>query len=200
VKSFDYFDQYPLEGLVRVPGPRITMNRYWRDLNMLIDHALPAYIGDLFLKLLGKKPKFLRLWGKVEKAVDTLEYFTMHEWDFQAKAMIDIWNQMSPTDQELFNYDLRQSSFRWEQYLEMYIIGVKKFILNEQLSNLPKARNQYKKLQLYSTALNVTVAAIVIRVLVRRSALFRRFWFYVVSLLAALWRVLRQMTLRIMPK
>jgi len=191
LKSFEIFEQYPLENLVRVPYPRFTMNRYWRNLNIFVDHALPAYIADFFMKILGKKPRFARLWGKVEKAVDTLEYFTTREWDFQTKSMIDVWNQMKPEDQELFNYDMRQSGFRWDQYLEMYILGVKKFILNEQLSNLPQARKQYKRLQMYSTALNVTMAAVVIRVLIRRSAVFRRLWFYLLTFLAAMWRWMR---------
>jgi len=197
LKSFDLFEQYPFENVVRLPGPRFTMNRYWRNFNILIDHALPAYIADLFMKMIGKKPRFTRLWGKVEKAVNTLEYFTTREWDFQTKSMIDVWNQMTPEDQTLFNYDMRQSGFRWDQYLEMYILGVKKFILNEQLSNLPNARKHYKKLQLYSTAFNVTMAAVVIRVLIRRSALFRRLWFYLLSFIVALWRWLRLNLLRI---
>lgn len=143
MQAFHQFKQTPLEDVFRVPKPRLTLNRFFQDASILINHLLPAYVADTVSWLLNKKPRLIRIYAKIFKAVDSLEYFTTREWDFQTKAMIQIWDRMSEEDKKMFNFDIRQ--LNWNHYLEMYMLGVKKYIFKEDMSNLPEARKQFNR-------------------------------------------------------
>uniref|UniRef100_A0A915JAJ5 Fatty acyl-CoA reductase C-terminal domain-containing protein n=1 Tax=Romanomermis culicivorax TaxID=13658 RepID=A0A915JAJ5_ROMCU len=143
VEAMKFFDQYPLEDIFRVPRPRFTMNNYWRETMIFFDHLLPAYFTDFCFRLFGHKPKLIRIYRKLFRAVNTLEYFTSRQWHFQSKMIVNLYSDLSPQDKKNFNIDVTQID--WERYLENYVIGVKRYILKEQMSNILKARLQLKR-------------------------------------------------------
>jgi hypothetical protein len=45
----------------------------------------------------------VRLYERLMRVVETLHHFTTHEWDFQTKRMLEIWDMMSKEDQQVDN-------------------------------------------------------------------------------------------------
>lgn len=44
---------------------------------------------------------------------------------------------------QMFNFDVRQ--LNWPEYIENYCIGTKKYVLNEDMSDIPAARQHLRK-------------------------------------------------------
>lgn len=130
--------KFPLDAPVRLPVPRFTMNRFYHEMNRIFDHLLPAWIMDLGLRLVGKKPVLLRLQMKLWRSVACLEYFTSNQWTFMNDNVTQLFSRMCADDQKEFNFDVRR--IHWPTYLENYCLGVKRFALKEDLSKLPEAR------------------------------------------------------------
>jgi len=49
---------------------------------------------------------------------------------------------MSPGDQQIFDCDVR--SLDWPEYLKVYALGVRLFVLKEDLDTLPAAKRKLK--------------------------------------------------------
>jgi len=174
------YHKYPMEDIVRIPVPRFTTNRLWRDMCIIFDHLLPAYVIDLTRRALGRRPKLVRIYQKILKAVGTLEYFTTREWDFQVKHLLGLMERMSPEDEKIFSFDVR--CMRWQHYLEMYCIGVKKYVLNEDMAKTQANRKNLQRLLLWSSIGQVIMWIIGMRILIRRSKAARNLWFYIISM------------------
>lgn len=43
----------------------------------------------------------------------------------------------------MFNFDVRQ--LNWPEYIENYCIGTKKYVLNEDMADIPAARQHLRK-------------------------------------------------------
>ena len=50
---------------------------------------------------------------------------------------------MTDGDREVFNFDM--TTFTWEKYISVFCMGTKKYLLNDKLSNLQRARQQIKR-------------------------------------------------------
>jgi len=50
---------------------------------------------------------------------------------------------MSEADKKVFNFDIRDLS--WKQYINVFCMGTKQYLLNEDVANLPIARKQIKR-------------------------------------------------------
>lgn len=63
------------------------------------------------------------------------------------KASLYLWLKVDvPVSVSLlqtFNFDVRQ--LNWPEYIENYCIGTKKYVLNEDMSDIPAARQHLRK-------------------------------------------------------
>lgn len=139
------FKRNPLEQAFRRPNANITsnylINQYW----ILVSHKFPAFIYDLFLRLSGQKPQMMRIFNRLHKAISLLEYFSSQDWEWNSENMSMLMGQLTPEDRKTFNFDVRQ--LNWPEYIENYCIGTKKYVLNEDMSDIPAARQHLRKLR-----------------------------------------------------
>jgi fatty acyl-CoA reductase len=156
-----FYALYPLDQCSRPPATYFHTSKKMFMLNFYYKHYLPAHVLDLAYKACGKKPSFVRIYGKVWKLVDSLHYFTTRGWDFEAKNIIDLWNSIDPEDQKIFNFDIRQVN--WNDYLFDIIMGVKVYLLKEDIENLPEARNKLARMKQVNMYWNAGIWAILIR-------------------------------------
>lgn len=154
--SMECFSRNPVEGPVRIPSASFTQNKTYYNFKRWFDHYLPAWAMDVGLKLCGQKPMLIRLQNRLWKSVACLEFFTTHEWTFEDGNVRSLYAKMSPSDQEAFNFDVRQID--WPIYLENYCLGVKKFVLKEDSKNLNKARKSLQRLILRKRLKHLLVA------------------------------------------
>lgn len=80
----------------------------------------------------------VKIHDKMQKAVKCLEYFTTHEWIFHNENIVNLYSKLNNEDKNLFNFNIK--TVKWENYIEQYILGTKQYILKEDLSSIPDAK------------------------------------------------------------
>ncbi|XP_078424236.1 fatty acyl-CoA reductase 1 isoform X1 [Cetorhinus maximus] len=174
------FKRNPLDQAFRRPNANITsnylINQYW----IAVSHKAPALVYDLYLRLTGQKPRMMKIFNRLHKSMMLLEYFSSNSWDWSTDNMNMLMSQLSLEDKRGFNFDVRQ--LHWPEYIENYCIGTKKYVLNEDMSGLPAARQHLKKLRNIRYAFNTILLVVIWRVFIARSQMARHIWYFVVSL------------------
>ncbi|XP_068442967.1 fatty acyl-CoA reductase 1-like isoform X2 [Clinocottus analis] len=174
------FKRNPLDQAFRRPNANITsnylINQYW----ILVSHKFPALIYDLVLRLSGQKPQMMRIFNRLHKAIGLLEYFSSQDWEWNSENMSMLLSQLTPEDRKTFNFDVRQ--LNWPEYIENYCIGTKKYVLNEDMSDIPAARQHLRKLRNIRYTFNTLLVVFIWRVFIARSQMARNIWYFVVSL------------------
>ncbi|KAM7178659.1 fatty acyl-CoA reductase 2 isoform 2-T3 [Macrochelys suwanniensis] len=174
------FKRNPLEQAFRIPSAQMTsnhlINQYW----IAVSHKAPAMLYDFYLRLTGRKPRMMKIFNRLHKSMMLLEYFTTQSWEWSSENMNMLMAQLSPEDRRLFNFDVRQ--LHWSEYIENYCIGAKKYLLNEDMSGIPAAKQHLRKLRNIQYAFNTTLLVIIWRIFIARSQMARNIWYFVVSL------------------
>jgi len=176
-----YFKKNPLDAAYRRPKVRIlTQNSYVHDLWVLVSHLIPAYACDAGYVLMGKKPRMVKIYNKLHKAMRILEYFTIRSWEWTHDNSDLLKQDLNPEDQKTFYFDPR--ALHWPTYMENYCLGTKKYILKEDLAGLPAARAHLKKLRNIRYVFNTMVLVALWRALIANSNLARNSWFFIMGL------------------
>ncbi len=134
--------QYPFDGVLWYPNSSFKSSSLMHKFACALLHYLPAYVMDLGLRLVGKKPRMYNMCAKFSRALKTLEYFTTHEWVFRSRNVPMLLASMSAEDKELFDFDLKP--LQWYAYLTTYFLGARAFALKEDPSDMPLARARLK--------------------------------------------------------
>lgn len=85
----------------------------------------------------------VRAQKKVSMGSKILQYYTTKRWTFKNDRSKALFARMTPSDQEKFFFDC--SHVDWNVYITNYILGVRQYLLNEPLSNLPQARKNLRR-------------------------------------------------------
>jgi len=64
-------------------------------------------------------------------------------WIYSRDNIEDMWNRLSPTDQQLFQFEMKQ--FDWTRYFVNHYKGMRLYLLNEDESTLELSRIRYKR-------------------------------------------------------
>ncbi|XP_049268844.1 putative fatty acyl-CoA reductase CG5065 [Rhipicephalus sanguineus] len=136
--------RHPLPNVIRFPKFQVTNSHMWHDVNLWCLHYLPARVVDLALNLYGQKPRFVCHYKKIRKTIDSVRYFQTHEWLFRSNNVSKLLQELSPTDARLFNIDVQRLD--WRSYFEGYVLGIRRYLLKAEDSELPEARKRLKRL------------------------------------------------------
>jgi alcohol-forming fatty acyl-CoA reductase len=88
-----------------------------------------------------------------------------------------------------FYFDPR--GIHWPTYIENYLIGTKKYLLNEDLHGVPAAKQHLKMLRNIRWSTNVILGVLIWRLLIAKSQPARNLWFFVLNLAAKFVRFFR---------
>ena len=91
--------------------------------------------------------------------------------------------------QKTFYIDPR--AIHWPTYIENYLIGTKKYLLNEDLHGVPAAKQHLKNLRNIRWCTNIIISVLLWRLLIAKSQPARNLWFLVLSLAARFVRFFR---------
>uniref|UniRef100_A0A452QPP3 Fatty acyl-CoA reductase n=2 Tax=Ursus TaxID=9639 RepID=A0A452QPP3_URSAM len=137
------FEKVPLERAFRRPNADFTTNtitsQYWNA----VSHRAPAIIYDFYLRLTGRKPRMTKVMNRLLRNVSMLEYFVNRSWEWSTYNTEMLMSELSPEDQRVFNFDVRQ--LNWLEYIENYVLGVKKYLLKEDMAGIPEAKQHLKR-------------------------------------------------------
>jgi fatty acyl-CoA reductase len=144
----------PFENIQFVPSFRYTTNKLSNAVHTYALQMMPAYVGDLVLKLLKQKPMYLKVQSKIKAFCTVIEPFTQREWTFQNDQLCALRDKIneSPLDKQKFNVDIRE--LNWKNYSLDFSLGSKIYVMKQDIARLPlcfkrlKRVNQIKNLVL----------------------------------------------------
>ncbi|CAD5221743.1 unnamed protein product [Bursaphelenchus xylophilus] len=163
-----FFLKYPLDQCYRVPSTHFHSSRALFLFNFYTKHYIPAHVLDFLCFLTGRKPTFVKIYGRIWKMIETLHYFTTRGWSFKSKKLLCLWETLSEQDKKEFNFDVRQLD--WDRYLFDYLMGMKTYLLQEKIEDLPKARANLAWLKQLSVVMNATAWALIVRLFAWRTS------------------------------
>lgn len=87
--------------------------------------------------------RMLKIYKKIHKFMDVLNYFSIHEWKFSNDNIKELLNKMTEEDRENFACDI--TDIDWDQYFRTYIRGIRMYLIKDPLDTLPKARIKWQR-------------------------------------------------------
>ncbi|XP_030032209.2 fatty acyl-CoA reductase wat [Manduca sexta] len=144
-----------------------TSNKFIFWLLFWILHYIPGYIVDTLLFLLRLKlpegiPSVVRVYTKMYKSTLVLSYFLINEWTFKDDNTVDLYNRLSTTDKVLFNFNIKSIVF--EEYIIIYGLGIRKFIIKDGLKDTEKGVRLQSKLKIANFIFFVVYAYIAFKI------------------------------------
>ncbi|XP_058414561.1 fatty acyl-CoA reductase 2-like isoform X3 [Diceros bicornis minor] len=135
--------KFPFEKAFRRPNADFTTNTittlYWNT----VSHRAPAIIYDFCLWLTGRKPRMTKLMNQLIRSLSLVEYFIKQTWEWSTDNTEMLMSRLSPEDRRVFNFDVCQ--LNWLEYIENYVLGVKKYLLKEDMAGIPEAKQHLKR-------------------------------------------------------
>ncbi|RVE43125.1 hypothetical protein evm_012204 [Chilo suppressalis] len=107
-------------------------------------HYLPALLVDTYCALTGRRRAMLKLYSKVMKMANILFYFSTQDWKFSDRNVRGMWSSLSNADKAMFPFSLREMS--WVRLCETFLIGLRVYLIKDDLSTLPEARKKWNRL------------------------------------------------------
>ncbi|XP_045177320.1 fatty acyl-CoA reductase 1-like [Mercenaria mercenaria] len=176
----NFWKRVPLDACFRRPRINLTNSGFMHEFYTMVSHLVPAYLADFGYCLMGKKPRMVKIYHKLHRAMSCLYYFTVQSWEWTYNNLDMLVSQMSPEDRKTFYFDPRP--LHWPTYMENYCLGAKKFLLNEDLSGVPAARAHLRKLRNMRYIFNTFMVVVIWRTLIARSQIARNLWFFIMGL------------------
>lgn len=139
-------------------------NYFLHFLSLICLHYIPAVFMDAIALVIGKKPRMLKTYKKIHKFMNVIEYFAMREWDFDTHRVSALWNQMTPKDQKLFFFDMKQ--LNWDGFLESYFRGIRLHLLRDPVDTVPAALKRWNRLYWLHQTLKLILGVLFIKVLI----------------------------------
>ncbi|XP_054279602.1 putative fatty acyl-CoA reductase CG5065 [Macrosteles quadrilineatus] len=179
--SFVAMRKYPLGDLLWYPDGSCRSNWVTNSVFSFTLHFMPAYIIDMFGRLVGKQPNMVRIQNKLDKAAKCLEYFSTRQWRFLDDNVRMLNQSLSLEDRTEFAFDV--SRIQWSKYIEDYVLGIRQFIFKESPNSLPAARKQLNKMLWLHRMTKIFLVLLLWRAVMLRSQSARKLWYFMISLM-----------------
>ncbi|XP_077270764.1 fatty acyl-CoA reductase 1 isoform X1 [Temnothorax americanus] len=135
----------PSKYVMWYPGFTFRTNKFIHAIIVATLHFLPAFIVDLILRVQGCKPMMVKVAKRFERAAKTGEFFAMNEWKFYSGNMTKLVKFVRASE-DCDNFDVDIRNVDWDMYLHQYMLGIRKYILKDNLDTLNNARNRLSRL------------------------------------------------------
>jgi len=174
------YNDYPLDNAFSSPAVSLISNKYMHQMLQFLTQYVPALFIDLALTILGRKPKLVRLSKKCTQSIEVLEHFLTHQWNWNVDSVVQLQNELSPEDRKTFHFDVR--ALDWKYYIQSYAKGTRKYLLKEDESGYPAARQHIRRLRIIGYCMQLAVFMISWRLFVPRTGIAKNLWQFVMSM------------------
>ncbi|CAG9794383.1 unnamed protein product [Diatraea saccharalis] len=123
-------------------------------------HYLPALFIDMYCALTGRRRAMLKLYSKVTKLANILFYFSTQDWKFSDRNVRSMWSSLSEADKAIFPFSLGEMS--WDRLCETFLLGLRVYLIKDDLSTLPEARKKWNRLFYLHQMLKTLMAALIL--------------------------------------
>lgn len=72
-----------------------------------------------------------------------MRYFQARKWLFKIDNVKNLWKSLTPEDKEIFYFDIKKVN--WAEYAQCYALGVRVFMMKDDIQTLPEARKKLKR-------------------------------------------------------
>lgn len=178
--SFSSITKNPFENVFLYPNPHFTSSKFIKNIRLFLEQVMPSYLMDCYFRLMHKKPIFMRIQSKLDKAVGSLEFFTTHQWEWTNDNMFMLQSKMNSFDSRIFNLNCKE--IHWPSYIETYCIGAKKYVLKEDLSKMPLARKKLASLKRTQDLIKLALLIVLVKFLLLRKYSIKSLFLFVYRL------------------
>jgi fatty acyl-CoA reductase len=130
---------------------------------LLFLHFIPATIVDGTALLLGRRPKLLKIYKKINKFCDVISYFSTRDWKFTNKNVQELWQKLDEDDRKLFDFNIDELD--WDKYFYTYVRGIRLYLLKDDLSTIPRAIARYTRLRWIHQGVKFAVLILILKLL-----------------------------------
>ncbi|KAL1455577.1 hypothetical protein WDU94_009661 [Cyamophila willieti] len=146
------------------PGFSFRTNRLAHKFCELLYHFLPALLLDIFLQVQKQKPMMMKIYTRFKKAAKTGEFFALNEFHFGSKNMKGLAESLKTSqDWQMFPVDMR--ILKYDPYIKNYMIGLRKYVLNDPDKTLSSARRKLQTLFWLTKVIDVAFGSILLKVI-----------------------------------
>lgn len=146
-KSPALSNDYPFERMKWFPFLQCTTNSRIFTLLSFFYHLVPGFIVDTVFRLKGQKPRAIDMYKKLHSATHILAFFGATTWHFGTRNTENLWQSMTPKDQQLFEFDM--NSLDWDDYFNRSGRGMRVYLGKEDPSPEGIKRSQRVRLRYY---------------------------------------------------
>ncbi|XP_017783692.1 PREDICTED: putative fatty acyl-CoA reductase CG5065 [Nicrophorus vespilloides] len=139
--------EYPTKYLSWYPGFSYRTNRVMHWICAALFQTIPACIFDIILYCTKHKPIMYTISKKFERACKAGEFCSLNEWDFKVENLRQLHSDVNRAeDGENFNVDMsKENGFTWEKYTHDFMLGIRQYVLKDDLSSLPHAKTKLNR-------------------------------------------------------
>nr|XP_008194927.2 PREDICTED: fatty acyl-CoA reductase 1 isoform X1 [Tribolium castaneum] len=159
-----YWLEYPSKYVTWYPGFTYRTSRAMHVICAHLFHLLPSAFLDVFLYCTKQKPIMLKISRKFYSALDAGKFFSTNEWDFKTSTMAALVSAVRDAeDGANFEIDMTaENGFNWNFYLKDFTLGVRQYVLKDDISSLPSAKVKLNRLYWFQKVFQaVTIYSIV---------------------------------------
>lgn len=179
----DQFRRYPIENPFWIPYGYVTENWYLRTFSLYVEVYLRLLGIDLIYRLVGKKPRMLRIHSRVIRMVKLLEYFTSRQWLWSNDSVVQLFHSLSESDKQTFNFDIQ--SVVWKEYLESYCLGIRQHALHQNQTTIPHAKRVLQWIFYIRRICLFGMSLLFIRLVIAKAETAPRLWKFMTSMFTA---------------
>ncbi|XP_065083365.1 putative fatty acyl-CoA reductase CG5065 [Ochlerotatus camptorhynchus] len=162
-----YAIKNPTKYVMLYPGFQYRTNRIMHKIVELFLHFLPAYLFDVVMRIQGTKPIMAKIAKRFQKAADTGEFFAMHQWDFKSHNLRRLMHKVHRA-KDGADFDFDMTHMDWDAYIERYMLGIRKFVLKDDLDSMEKARRKIRQLYWFRWFLLLVVLFVLYHFVLKR--------------------------------
>ncbi|CAF1315932.1 unnamed protein product, partial [Didymodactylos carnosus] len=167
--AIQHVHENPFENPITIPDWTFTKNKFNFFIKRTVEELLPSYILDISMRLTGRKPRFVKLSDRINKAVRIVDFFSMHQWNFSNDNSLMLQNKMNAADLNLFGFETK--NMNWSDYMKNYCIGIKVYLLREDLNQMVKCQKYIQKLKYLRRAIMFLIVTLIMRFCVKSTKL-----------------------------
>lgn len=152
------WEKYPLEKRV-IRRPARVGDYQPKSYSLMLAHFVQqkavSIAFDVMAMATGARPVLGRANNRLEGSIDDYAFFMTHKWSWTGNSKTDMIAAQTPEDRAAVNLDV--GSIDWPRYIENSIIGIKKFMMREDMSRVAVARANQKRIGAVSTLIRAVV-------------------------------------------
>jgi alcohol-forming fatty acyl-CoA reductase len=181
----EYSKRIPYEHAFRRPNLSVTSHSLLHDSYRFVSHLIPAYLADIGLRLIGRQAHIVNHYKNLHRLLLDLELFSIRD---EIRCSYDSLNALKQLIHETnnpvdFYVDIR--ALHWPTYIESYLLGTKRYVLNEDVNCLHGAQRHLNNLRNIRWIFNTILLVLLWRVFISKRPTARNLWYFIMNFFVA---------------